>query len=374
MLESLRQLGFSIREEGATGHTLVSQRQDSMPGVIPATSAKLFVANSGTTMRFLTAMISLGHGDYSLDGIPRMRERPIRDLAEAIQSLGVTIHWDQKEGYPPLTLKTASWKKNHVAIRGNTSSQFLSGLLMAACRAPFQMVIQLDSALVSEPYVQMTISMLRHWGYTIEQTGSSYTVIPHSERIISEYFIEPDASGASYFLAAAAISSGKITIPGLWQNSTQGDIAFVKVLAQMGCQISEDHIGTHLQGAQLKGIDIDMNAISDTVMTLAAVACFAVGPTTIRNVAHIRHKETDRLTALSTELRKTGCKVEEWEDGIRITPQPLHGATIDTYNDHRMAMSLSLLGLKVPGIIINNPSCTSKTYPTFWQDFEKLYT
>jgi len=186
------------------------------------------------------------------------------------------------------------------------------------------------------------------------------------------YAIEPDASAASYFWAAAAILGGRVTVEGLTEHSLQGDVAFVDVLQQMGCRVEKCESGITVHGRPLHGVDVDMNAISDTVMTLGAVACFAEGPTRIRNVAHIRHKETDRIAALATELRRLGAEAEEFADGLQITPRPLHGATVQTYNDHRMAMSLALVGLKVPGVVIDNPGCVAKTYPGFWQDLARL--
>ena len=186
------------------------------------------------------------------------------------------------------------------------------------------------------------------------------------------YPIEPDASSASYFWAAAAITGGRVTVSGLNRKSPQGDVRFVDVLAQMGCRVEECDAGITVHGGTLRGVDVDMNDISDTVMTLGAVACFADGPTTIRNVGHIRHKETDRIAALATELRKLGAEVDERDDGLTIHPRPLKGCAVDTYNDHRMAMSLALVGLKVPGVVIRNPGCVAKTYPGFWQDLELL--
>jgi 3-phosphoshikimate 1-carboxyvinyltransferase len=190
--------------------------------------------------------------------------------------------------------------------------------------------------------------------------------------VVDRYPIEPDASAASYFFAAAAISGGCVTVRDLPENSLQGDVRFVDLLGEMSCKVEKGASGITVRGRTLRGIDVDMNDISDTVMTLAAVACFAEGPTTIRNVGHIRHKETDRLSAIATELRKVGANVEEAADGLTITPGPLHGAEIDTYNDHRMAMSMALIGLKVPGIVIRDPGCVAKTYPGFWEDLEEM--
>jgi 3-phosphoshikimate 1-carboxyvinyltransferase len=206
----------------------------------------------------------------------------------------------------------------------------------------------------------------------VEGNQKAYYIPPQQQYRKGYFHIEPDASAASYFWAAAAVTGGKIAVGDLKKESLQGDVRFVDVLAEMGCRIEEEKDATTIHGAPLRGIDVDMNDISDTVMTLGAVALFAEGPTTIRNVTHIRHKETDRLAALATELRRVGAEVEEFADGLRITPRPLHGAEIETYNDHRMAMSMALVGLKVPGIVIKNPGCVAKTYPNFFSDLEKL--
>jgi 3-phosphoshikimate 1-carboxyvinyltransferase len=237
-------------------------------------------------------------------------------------------------------------------------------------------VIETKGTLVSKPYVSLTMAMMKHWGLMVNQNGSQFEIChagAHGTyRMQEEYKIEPDASAASYFYAAAAISGGKVAVENLSLSSLQGDIQFVRILERMGSRITTGCVPVSVIGAPLRGIDVDMNDISDTVMTLGAVACFAAAPTTIRNVAHIRHKETDRLTALATELRRVGATVDEFADGLTITPGPLHGAEIETYNDHRMAMSMALIGLKVPGIVIKNPGCVAKTYPRFWEDLEKL--
>ena len=235
------------------------------------------------------------------------------------------------------------------------------------------MEIEITGPLVSKPYVEMTLAVMRAFGARVEvnRDWKRFTVAPLGYAATS-YAIEPDASAASYFWAAAAITGGRVTVEGLGRSSLQGDVAFCECLARMGCTVREDKNGTTVVGGPLVGIDADMNAISDTVQTLAAVALFADGPTEIRNVAHIRHKETDRISALATELRKLGATVQERVDGLRIVPGPLHGAEIDTYDDHRMAMSLALVGLKVPGVAIHDPECTAKTYPGYWEDLERL--
>lgn len=348
----------------------------------PAGSAELFVGNSGTTVRFLAAAVSLGNGRYRLDGVPRMRERPIQDLLDALGELGVRAYSELGNGCPPIVIEGrggGQWSRQVVEVRGGTSSQYLSGLLMAG---PYGcqdlLTVKVVGELVSEPYVRMTVDMMRQWGLDVkaDQPGE-YTVFATNQALTSpqnpaHYAIEPDASAASYFWAAASITGGRVTVNGLTRKSLQGDVAFVDVLERMGCRVEECEVGITIHGGPLRGTDVDMNAISDTVMTLAAVACFAEGPTTIRNVGHIRHKETDRIAALATELRKLGAEVEEFADGLMITPRPLTGCAVDTYNDHRMAMSLALVGLRVPGVVINDPGCVAKTYPGFWQDLERL--
>jgi 3-phosphoshikimate 1-carboxyvinyltransferase len=271
-----------------------------------------------------------------------------------------------------------------VSIKGDVSSQFLSGLLMATPFARGNVEITVDGPLVSRPYVDMTIRMLYQWRLRASESSPGRFVIPGNQRTAGpapgddgrgepgSYAIEPDASAASYFLAAAAITGGRVTVPGLTGHSLQGDVRFVDVLARLGCTVEYGDQALTVQGGPLTGIDVGMNDISDTVMTLAAVACFAKGSTTIRNVAHVRHKETDRIAALATELRKLGAGIEEFEDGLTIIPGPLHGACVDTYQDHRMAMSLALIGLRVPGVVINDPGCVAKTYPHYFTDLESL--
>ena len=369
MIACLRKLGFRLDVDWPT-EVLVDSHSHRL---IPEVTADLFVANSGTSMRFLAAMVALGKGRYRLDGVPRMRERPIEDLLSALRTLGVQATSDAENGCPPITIDAAGVAGGPVAMRANLSSQFLSALLMIAPFTREGLTINLTGPLVSEPYIAMTLKMLVHWGVSVSQPSfGSYRVEPGLQTELASYAIEPDASAASYFFAAAAILGGRVTVLDLPYDGLQGDTHFVDLLEQMGCRIEKCSSGITVYGGPLKGIDVDMNAISDTVMTLGAVACFAEGPTTIRNVAHIRHKETDRISALATELRKVGATVEEFANGLKITPGPLHGAEIDTYNDHRMAMSMALIGLQVPGIVIRNPGCVAKTYPGFWQDLSRL--
>lgn len=363
MIDSLQRLGIEVVTDWPNQRITVP----CTPIAQWNSNVEFFCGNSGTTIRFLTAMLSVGEGTYRLDGIERMRERPIQHLLDALRQLGVDARSEKGNGCPPVVLQTAGLAGGNVAVKSDVSSQYLSALLMAAPYSRHPLTIQIEGELVSEPYIGITLKMMQAWGVPVVMHQHSYRVVsqPYQAR---EYLIEPDASSASYFWAAAAITGGSVTVPGLEQ-SMQGDAQFFRELIKMGCQPVDD---ATLQGYSLQGITTDMNAISDTVMTLAVVALFAEGSTTITNVAHIRHKETDRLAALATELRKVGAEVEEFADGLTIHPRPLHGATLDTYNDHRMAMSLSLIGLRIPGIRIRNPGCVAKTFPNYWQSLENL--
>ena len=369
MVAALRQLGLKVATDLAA-HTI---RIDGCGGHIPVDGGELFVANSGTTVRFLTALVTLGNGRFRLDGVERMRQRPIEDLLAALRQLGADAHSENNTGCPPVVVQAHGLSGGQATIRGNISSQFLSGLLMAAPYAASDVHLLVDGELVSQPYVTMTLGVMSAFGVPCDAGDLSHFSIPAPQRYRGcEYPIEPDASAASYFWGAAAIAGGEVTVEGLTRNSLQGDVAFCDCLEKMGCQITHGPAGITVAGRPLRGIEVNMNAISDTVQTLAAVALFADGPTTITGVAHIRHKETDRIGDLARELRKLGATVDELPDGLRITPGPLHGASIATYNDHRMAMSLALVGLRVPGIVIQNPGCTEKTYPEFFRVLQSL--
>jgi 3-phosphoshikimate 1-carboxyvinyltransferase len=369
MIAALQSLAFKVETDWRKNYVCVYRGEGDF---IPASEANLFVTNSGTSMRFLTALVSLGHGRYRLDGVPRMRERPIGDLLSALGQLGVRAWSEAGNGCPPVVVQTDGLPGGRARIRGDVSSQFLSGLLMVSPFARADVILEVEGSLVSEPYVSMTVAMMQRWGADVTVEDRSFHVRATREYRLCNYEIEPDASAASYFWAAAAITGGDVTVAGLSSHSLQGDMRFVDVLEEMGCTVVRDETGITIHGGPLRGIDVDMNDISDTVMTLAVVACFAEGPTTIRNVAHIRHKETDRLAALAAELRRVGAQVEEFADGLTITPRPLHGAEIETYNDHRMAMSMALIGLRVPAIVIKDPGCVAKTYPHFFADLERL--
>lgn len=370
MIAGLKQLGIDVEVNDA-GETL---RVQGCGGKIPAKEADIFVGNSGTTIRFLTALVTLGQGKYRLDGIERMRERPIVDLVDALNQLGAKVVCDGAQGCPPVVVHADGLDGGSAEVCGDISSQFLSGLLMAAPCAKNPVTLNVVGTLVSIPYVAMTLKVMQSFGIeTIPASDYSKIEIPSvGNYTATNYDIEPDASAASYFWAAAAVTGGEVTVKGLSRESLQGDVAFVECLAQMGCKVHHENDSIMVIGMPLQGIDIDMNGISDTVQTLAVVALFAEGTTRIRNVGHIRHKETDRIAAVATELRKLGADVIEHAEGLDITPGPLRAAAIDTYNDHRMAMSFAIAGLVQPGVVIRNPGCTAKTYPRFFDDLATL--
>ena len=368
MLEGLRQLGVQL-DHDTIARTI---RVSGCGGRPPAAAAELTLGNSGTTVRFLTAVAALGHGVYRLDGAPRMRQRPIQDLLDALNQLGADAVSETGSGCPPVVVHAAGLPGGRAEVAGTISSQFLGAVLQAAPYAEGDVVLSVRGELVSKPYVAMTLAVMRAFGATVPSDDFPLRVpAPQSYRG-RPYAIEPDASAASYFFAAAAIAGGSVSVEGISRRSLQGDTAFCDCLRQMGCDVIDEDDRITVHGKPLRGIEVDMNAISDTVQTLSAAALFAQGPTTIRNVGHIRHKETDRIAALAAELRKFGAEIDERDDGLRITPGPLHGAAIDTYDDHRMAMSMALVGLAVPGVVIRDPACTSKTYPGFFDDLAGL--
>ncbi len=301
-----------------------------------------------------------------------MRERPIHDLVEGLAQLGVRVRSEAGNGCPPVVVDADGMGGGKAKIRGDISSQFLSGLLMAAPYALRPVELTVEGELVSQPYVRLTLEVMKAFGVDVPAEDLRQFSIARGRYRGREYDVEPDATAASYFFAIAAITGGEVTVEGLSREGPQGDVAFCDCLAKMGCEVRDAGDSITVVGRPLRGITIDMNAISDTAQTLAAVALFANGPTTITGVAHIRHKETDRIGSLATELRKLGAQVDELPDGLRIVPGPLHGAQIETYKDHRMAMSLALVGLRVPGVTILDPRCTEKTYPRFFEDLGRL--
>lgn len=369
MVDSLDRLGIGV--DVSDDRTEVAVQ--GCGSCIPELGADLFLANSGTSIRFLTALATLGRGRYRLDGVERMRQRPIGDLLQALCALGADAVSENGNGCPPVVVTADGLRGGNATVRGNISSQFLSALLLAAPYAASDVCLMVDGELVSKPYIKMTLAVMDAFGVRVDGSRLDRFQIPaRSSYRALQYEIEPDASAASYFWASAAITGGRVTVNGLTRDALQGDVRFCDCLAQMGCQVAYGADGVTVTGGPLRGVTVDMNAISDTVQTLAAVALYADGPTTIVGVAHNRFKETDRIGDLACELRKFGAHVDELPDGLRIVPAPLRGATVETYNDHRMAMSLALVGLQTPGVVILNPECTGKTYPRFFEDLHSL--
>lgn len=372
MLASLKQLGVNYRlNEDKT----VCEVQ-GLGGAICVDSAQtLFLGNAGTAMRPLCAALTLGHGEFTLTGEPRMEERPIGDLVDALRQLGADITYLKNEGFPPLTINATGLNGGDVKIAGDLSSQFLTALLMVAPLATSAVNIHITGELVSKPYIDITTALMAQFGVKVINHDYQRFEIPAGQRYVSpgKVLVEGDASSASYFLAAGAIQGGEVKVTGVGKLSIQGDVKFAEVLEKMGADIEwgDDYIIS--RGAKLHAVDLDMNHIPDAAMTIATAALFAKGTTTIRNIYNWRIKETDRLAAMATELRKVGATVDEGHDYISVTPPVvLTTASIDTYNDHRMAMCFSLMAFAPCGITINDPDCTSKTFPDYFYQFSQL--
>lgn len=372
MLSSLEQLGVNYR---LSDNNTVCEL-DGLGGVINAEQSQtLFLGNAGTAMRPLCAALTLGSGQFTLTGEPRMEERPIGDLVDALRTFGADIHYLKHEGFPPLTINATGLNGGDVDIAGDLSSQFLTALLMVAPLAKDRVNIKIKGELVSKPYIDITIAMMAQFGVNVINHDYQRFEIPAGQSYLSPgtVLVEGDASSASYFLAAGAIKGGEVKVTGVGLKSIQGDVKFADVLEKMGAEIEwgDDYIISRV--GKLKAVDLDMNHIPDAAMTIATAALFAEGSTTIRNIYNWRIKETDRLAAMATELRKVGAIVDEGNDYITVTPPArLNTAEIDTYNDHRMAMCFSMLAFADCGITINDPDCTSKTFPSYFEKFAAL--
>ncbi|WKE63975.1 3-phosphoshikimate 1-carboxyvinyltransferase [Gallaecimonas kandeliae] len=358
----------------------VSVRQDGEELLVqgpwqPQSPAQpIFLGNAGTAMRPLTAALALIPGSFELTGEPRMYERPIGDLVDALRQLGADIQYLGEEGYPPLRINGKRLAGGTVKVRGDLSSQFLSALLMAAPLCEGEVRIEVEGELVSKPYVELTLGLMARFGVVAERPDEHSFVIAAGSQYQSpgQYFVEGDASSASYFAAAGAIA-GDVTIKGLFKGMLQGDVDFVDALEKMGAQVEWGEHQVRVRKGALKGIDLDANAIPDAAMTLATTALFAEGETCIRNIYNWRLKETDRLHAMATELRKVGAEVEEGRDFIRVSKgNAIRYAEIDTYNDHRMAMCFALLALGESAMGIRDPKCTAKTFPDFFERFAAI--
>jgi 3-phosphoshikimate 1-carboxyvinyltransferase len=337
-------------------------------GQVPAERAELYLGNSGTSVRFLTAFATLASGEIRLDGTARMRERPLAPLIDGLSRLGVDITSETGNGCPPVVVRANGLPGGVLRMQGDLSSQYFSAIAMVLPYAKDRLEIVVDGDLVSKPYVDMTSGTMSAFGVELRHDDYRRIWVEPGQRYTARvYDVEPDASSASYFFALAAVTGGTITVAHLPASSRQGDLAFADVLETMGCHVERAEDGITVTGPQqLSGIEIDMNAISDTVPTLAAIAPFAAGPVAIRNVAHIRVKETDRITAVVNELRRMSVDVKELEDGLIVRPSQPQPATIETYDDHRIAMSFAIAATQVPGTSIADPGCVAKTVPGFW--------
>lgn len=371
MLECLRRLGVPVEADPGSGRI----RLEGAGGRWPVREADLFAGNAGTVARFLAGALALAPGRYRIDGTPRMRQRPIAPLLEALRDLGADAVDENGTGCPPVRV-SGPLLGGMTRIDARQSSQFLSALLLSLPLAPSDSRIDLAGGVPARPYLEMTVRMVEAFGASppVEE-GGRWLVRGGQVYRGRRCAIEPDASAASYFLAAAALSGGRVTVPGVGRGSLQGDAAFVNVLAAMGCRVEQDDEATTVSGppdGRLRAVDVDLNAMSDLTPTLAVLAPFTDGPVRIRNVGHIRVQESDRLRALATELGRLGVPVDEAADGLTIHPARPRPARVLTYDDHRLAMAFSIMALRVPGIEIDDPGCAAKTFPDYYERLELL--
>ncbi len=378
MLEALRALGVNWqRHEGTDDY-----RVEGIGGVFPVKQAELFLGNAGTAFRSLTAACALAGGDYILKGVPRMHERPIGDLVDALRQLGAQVAYLENDGFPPLKMAPASLRELHelaeVSVKGTVSSQYLTGILLAAPLLGREVTVRVDGELISRPYVEITLNLMKRFGIEVKrEEWHTFTVPAATYQSPGEIEVEGDASSASYFLAAGAIGHGPVRVDGVGRNSIQGDVRFAEALARMGAELSFGPNWIECRRGcadRLEGITLDCNHIPDAAMTLCVVALFANGPTRLNNIASWRVKETDRLVAMATELRKLGATVEEGADYIVVTPPKklTPNAAIDTYDDHRVAMCFALVAVGGTPVRINDPKCTAKTFPTYFDAFARI--
>lgn len=384
MLEALRALGVNWqRHEGTDDY-----RVEGIGGVFPVKQAELFLGNAGTAFRSLTAACALAGGDYVLKGVPRMHERPIGDLVDALRQLGAQIEYLENAGFPPLKISPCPQTRDgqgvradegaSVSVKGSVSSQYLTGILLAAPLLGREVTVRVEGELISKPYVEITLDLMKRFGIEVKREGwHTFTVPVATYQSPGEIEVEGDASSASYFLAAGAIGHGPVRVDGVGRNSIQGDVRFAEALARMGAEISFGPNSIECRRGcadRLEGITLDCNHIPDAAMTLCVVALFANGPTRLNNIASWRVKETDRIAAMATELRKLGATVEEGADYIVVTPpkKVTPNAAIDTYDDHRIAMCFSLIAVGGTPVRINDPQCTAKTFPTYFDAFARI--
>jgi len=376
LIACLNEVGIQTRLSGPEEAPVVEV--EGHGGRIPAARAEVYVGNAGTAMRFLTAMLALGRGEYTIDGDERMRKRPIEDLLAALRALGGRAESLRGNGCPPVRVGGPGLRGGPARLRGGTSSQYLSAILLAAPLAPDGVEVEIEGPLVSRPYVDLTIDVMRRFGVDVETAPDGpepvrFHVPPGRPYRASDLEIEGDYSSASYFFAAAAVTAGRVKVERLEPGSRQGDAQFVRLLQRMGCRVESGDDWVAVEGTgSLQGIDADCRAMPDIVPTLAVVALFANGPTRITGVPHLKFKESDRIAGVAEEINRMGGDAAPAPDGLTIVPRPLHGARIETYLDHRMAMAFAVAGLRVPGVVVSNPACVSKSFPEFWDLFDRL--
>jgi len=370
MGEALRRLGVEVdADEGGSW-----LRVEGRGGAWTADEGDLYVGNAGTAMRFLAAALCLGRGRYRLRGSERMHERPIQDLVDGLAQLGADVTCEERNGCPPLLVNADGLRGGVAEMDGRRSSQFLSAVLQVAPYARTDVTVRVRGTLIARPYVDMTVGVMKAFGVEVERDAYREFQVRSGQRYRARtYAIEPDASSAHYFLAAAALTGGRVRVEGLGRGSLQGDVRFADVLEQMGAQVRWEEGSIEVTGPErLRGIDVDLNAMSDTAPTLAALGPFADAPVRLRNIAHVRWQESDRLHAVATELARLGVEVEELEDGLRVHPSRVVPAAVHTYDDHRIAMSFALIGLRVAGVRILDPGCVAKTFPDYFDRLEAL--
>ncbi len=366
--EGLRQMGVDIQDH--TSHLVVQ----GCNGLLRSADEEIYLGNSGTSVRLLTGICSIGNGRYVITGTPRMCQRPIQDLLDGMVQIGIRARSIQCNGCPPIEIFGQKIKGGTISLDCSVSSQYLSSILLMAPFSTKGIDVRVEKGPVSKPYIDMTLEVMHLLGVEVEREAYERFFVPGGQVYQpGTYEVEPDCSQAGYFWAAGAITGGSVTVRNIHPNTRQGDVRFAEVLGKMGCRVTQETEGICVSGAPLSGITVDMSDMPDMVPTLAVVAAFAKGKTVIQNVAHLKAKESDRLGSVVNELIKMGVDAECSDTGMTITGGGAHGARIETYEDHRMAMSFAVAGLELPGVVIENESCVSKSFPNYWEVFDTLY-
>jgi 3-phosphoshikimate 1-carboxyvinyltransferase len=367
-IQGLEKFGIPIFQRSDGLHVL------GKGGKLEGADEGIFVGNSGTSMRFLTALSALKNGRTLLDGNERMRERPIGDLLDGLSALGIRAYSKDKNGCPPVVMESQGLQGGKAKIKGEESSQFLSGLLMIAPYAREDVHVEITGHLASKPYVDITLNVMSAFGVEVKRDGYHSFFVRAGQRYLPRtYRIEGDASNASYFFSAAAITKGRVRVENFCPNSVQGDAGFLSILEKMECEVTRGESWAEVQGKELNGVEVDMHTMPDLVPTLAVTSAFARGETLITNIGHLRLKESDRIRALAGELAKMGIRVVEGIDWLKVEGGGAHGAEIKTHDDHRLAMSFAIAGLAVPGVKIKGEECVNKSFPGFWEKLQGLY-